>query len=535
MKISSKVLMALMVLAFHVAATPFSDAATIVDGPVARNKLQRDVKELLYDNRFAELEKLAKELRSTKARFPEGHWKLPYFYDGLAAPEHKSEKQWQRLLGRLEKWQKAYPESVAARVATASAWLEYGWEARGSGSSDSVTPEGLRLLTERRVRSLKLVYRIPPNPADDCPGRHALLLTVGKSLGWDRDTMSQLFKKAVAFEPRYYYFYGNWMDYMSTRWGGREGEWLSFIEGADALAGRKEDQEIYARMVGGMWQEEWKSFEDQRISWPRMKEGFRSIEREYPGSPYNLNILAVFSCLAGDLETARAAFAKIGNSPYLEKWREPVNFDECRFRAEGSGMTGRLTLKEIGEKGLDQQSLQTRQLAEEGDTYSQYRSAAAYRKGDWGEKDVLKAAKLMKLAAEKGYAPAQHELGNIYQQGAGVKRDDETAARWYLKAALQGYAPAQISLGSALVTGKGVRKDYLKAYAWIVSRSDKSGFESLSETIWNSLNEKERSAAENEVLVVAKILADCAEGDYAGCLNKNGSMLDEFLKSSDAK
>ena len=71
------------------------------------------------------------------------------------------------------------------------------------------------------------------------------------------------------------------------------------------------------------------------------------------------------------------------------------------------------------------------------------------------------------MAAEQGFATAQFRLGQMYADGKGVPKDVVEAARWLRLAAEQGNADAQFKLGLMYALGKGVPKDYVQAYVWM--------------------------------------------------------------------
>jgi len=130
MKTATFILTALLILGLSMITTPAPAATTgFNDGPIARNELMSAARTLLKQEKFKELEAMAAEFRSRKTRFPDGQWKLFHFYKGVAKPEKSSEDEWKGIFIQLERWSKASPESLTARVATAEAWLNYAWDA----------------------------------------------------------------------------------------------------------------------------------------------------------------------------------------------------------------------------------------------------------------------------------------------------------------------------------------------------------------------------------------------------------------------
>ena len=96
---------------------------------------------MLHERNFEQLDCVADHARSNQERFPGGMWKLHELYKGLSEPvaqQHATEEDWKRLLELLQSWIAEQPKSITARVALASAWINYAWDARGRGYSDKV-------------------------------------------------------------------------------------------------------------------------------------------------------------------------------------------------------------------------------------------------------------------------------------------------------------------------------------------------------------------------------------------------------------
>ncbi len=112
---------------------------------------------LLKESKFEQLDCLADRLRSSKERFPGGAWKLHVLYEGLENPvqypQHPTEMDWDALLRRLKEWVAVHPMSLTARVALASAYVDYAWYARGNGYIDTVSESGSRLFGERTAEA----------------------------------------------------------------------------------------------------------------------------------------------------------------------------------------------------------------------------------------------------------------------------------------------------------------------------------------------------------------------------------------------
>src|SRR5690606_9633 len=83
-----------------------------------------------YNNRaFGELEKMVAEVRSNKALFQNGSWKIVQFYEALDSVDGEAESVWQEHDRDHQEWIAAEPVSTAARVGDANVPTGRAWEA----------------------------------------------------------------------------------------------------------------------------------------------------------------------------------------------------------------------------------------------------------------------------------------------------------------------------------------------------------------------------------------------------------------------
>jgi len=86
--------------------------------------------------------------------------------------------------------------------------------------------------------------------------------------------------------------------------------------------------------------------------------------------------------------------------------------------------------------------------------------------GEGVPKDVVLAARYIRIAADQGNADAQNMLGTMYKAGEGVVKDNHESAKWFRMAAISGHAEAQSNLGIMYASGHGVPQDYLESIKW---------------------------------------------------------------------
>ncbi len=106
--------------------------------------------------------------------------------------------------------------------------IQWAWEARGRGSSDSVSKEGWRLFAERIAMAERdLLAAANGDPADPTP--YALLLVVDKANDAPMDVALQHFAAATARLPDHYFAHTAMLSRLSKRWGGSDEAMFDFV------------------------------------------------------------------------------------------------------------------------------------------------------------------------------------------------------------------------------------------------------------------------------------------------------------------
>ena len=131
-----------------------------------------------------------------------------------------------------------------------------------------------------------------------------------------------------------------------------------------------------------------------------------------------------------------------------------------------------------------------RAQATQGDATSQYELAGLYADTDGPlTRDILEAARWLRLAAEQGHEAAQLSLGVFYLVGEGVPQDPVQTERWFRRAAEQGNAVAQHHLGhlyqgapGPFRTDRDVPVDHAESVRWF-ERSAEQGYVSAASSL----------------------------------------------------
>jgi hypothetical protein len=283
----------------------------------------------LNEEDFLWLEQTAAKARDGKERFEGGYWVLKDFYDGLM-PKDNSDAEYEKLFERLERWKKAFPDSITARIAVAEAWQSYAGEARGGGYANTVAEEGWRLFQERMKKSKEELVEAK-KLKKFCPIWYSSMMSIAKLEGWNYDDFEEIYQQAIAAEPDFYMFYREKAAYLLPRYHGSEKQWLAYL---DELQREKGARIYYLTVIYFLFQFNDIPLQKEKFDWEKMKQGFEELRKKDGVSKMRLNEFAKLSILANDFKTATAVFDEIGENWEGEVWKSKEVFDKYRTIAK---------------------------------------------------------------------------------------------------------------------------------------------------------------------------------------------------------
>lgn len=291
------------------------------------------IKQAFSQGNFDQLEKIIKEAREGKGRILGGNWKVLEFYFAIHETflgPNADESDWKMLFDSLNKWIAAKPESAAARISLAQAYMGYAWKARGGGYADSVTDEGWEKYRER-VEMASATLAEAAKLKEKCPYWYETMQTVALAQGWDKSQARELMEQAVAFEPDYYHFYREHANSLQTKWYGDEREIESFTEEVSNRVGGQKGDILYfeiASLVACQCDAPKDAL--QNMSWTRIKQGYAALGQMYGISSRKRNRFASMAVKAGDKEAARHELIEIGADWDKEIWISSEKFEAAK-------------------------------------------------------------------------------------------------------------------------------------------------------------------------------------------------------------
>jgi hypothetical protein len=296
---------------------------------------QADITALLVEEDFAQLEKIAQQNRVEKGLFEGGAWKINAFYNALSSPPQGSEVQdsdFQLHIARIQKWIVSYPESAAARISLARAYIAYAGFVRGSGVADTVSNPQWKLYYQRAALAKDALLTAARLTERD-PHWYEAMQQVAFQEGWDEPHARELLDQALGFEPSYYHYYREYADYLQPQWYGAPGEIESFAEEVSSRLPEPDGSIIYFRVVSTLACNcEREVAELPGASWPKIKTGYANVQRLYGSSNLNANRFAFMAYTFKDKTAAQQAFGSVTNMEHGVWWSTKL-FESARVWA----------------------------------------------------------------------------------------------------------------------------------------------------------------------------------------------------------
>lgn len=308
---------------------------------------RKQVTDLFKQNKFAELDQLAGELRKSKARFAGGSWKIYWLYDAIDRPQDIPENQditdanWQLHLKKIASWTQQFPNSITAHVAYANSLTSYAWFGRSDEYADNVSEEQWKMFHERLGQAEQMLLKIYPL-TPRCPQWYRVMQSVALGQSWDLARYDQLFTEAINFEPKYFAYYVAKAHYLLPRWNGEEGEWEAFAEETRLKVGGKEGASLYYRIAISKlnYYKPEEFFNKTDISWLLLRDGYLATEELYGRHFDQLHTISKLAFWAQDRESLKVLLEKIGNDVEPECWPSMKAFQE--FKDWGMGKTEKM-------------------------------------------------------------------------------------------------------------------------------------------------------------------------------------------------
>lgn len=290
------------------------------------------IRSVLFQEDFAQLEKIATQNRVEKSRLIGGMWKILGFYNGTSAPSDEGvppDSDWQLLLAKLQKWLAAYPDSATPRLALAYFYVNYGWRARGVGLANTVEDTQWKVFHERNAKAKSILLEVGSFKDKD-PFWYQVMQLVAKNEGWDKAQARELFDQAIAFEPGYYHYYIEYSHFLLPQWNGEPGDIQALADETLRRVPEPDGSMLYFWVYSSevcYCQEGMRTL--GKADYPKLRQGYANINKFYGLSNLNANRFAFMASVRLDKPLAQEAFASVTKMDE-DIWQSEQTFEEIR-------------------------------------------------------------------------------------------------------------------------------------------------------------------------------------------------------------
>jgi hypothetical protein len=299
-----------------------------------REDINKQVKELVLNQKYSELEVMAEKFREDELRTSSGLWMLTLFYGAIGEINRHNKKDpeaWIGLRKNVDSWMSKYPNSPTPYIAKSIILKDEAWSIRGNGYSSSVKPESWKPF-HKKVEESRVVLEDSIDVSSQDPHWYVVMTNIATIQSWKEDKFESLIKNGLTKNQYYFQLYFDVMNYYTPRWHGSAEKIEAFANQAADRTKEKEGAGMYARIYWAASQVhfEGRIFENSDVRWEVMSKGISDVLKKYPDQ-WNINNFALFSCLAKDKEKTKELISMINASPIRDGWLGNIkNYEYCK-------------------------------------------------------------------------------------------------------------------------------------------------------------------------------------------------------------
>ncbi len=271
---------------------------------------------------FTELDKIADDWRKSNRRC--GGMPLMFdYYRTLSNPAEQTDGGWTAQIARLERWQKAKPDSVTPLVLLGECYVNYAWFARGGNVASDVAPEAWPKFEERLEKAKGSLEKARKFGND--PEAFAALLTVALGQSAETETVMELVETGCKMSPSYCPIYEAAAYCFLPQWGGSVQVEHKFAELMREKLGGDLGDEVYFRIAnvlesnGGGY---YAPIAQGGFKTEELTPGMNVVLRDYPEDRRFFNPVCYFAYLRHDDTYSDSLFIGLDPARY---WKAPWN------------------------------------------------------------------------------------------------------------------------------------------------------------------------------------------------------------------
>jgi hypothetical protein len=278
------------------------------------------------------LEATAERARSLKNRFPGSKTELQVLYESFEKDSCSrrysplTEDGGKARIALAERWLGQKPDSLTAKIASATIWHQFAWTARGDGFANQISPDQWATFSERLKRSAELMRTVDPNRDAEA---YLMLLDLARDFNVPRPQIDTIFRQAHKRFPTYIEYYSEYASMLLPKWFGQPGEIADYTKSLLKDPGGDDGAMAYSRVAERLAFEMGSPtiYRDAGLTWDDVQHGFALRESRDGLDKHGWIALCYYAVMAGDRTAARDAYSQIYQ---LDLW--PVGGTQQFFR-----------------------------------------------------------------------------------------------------------------------------------------------------------------------------------------------------------
>jgi Domain of unknown function (DUF4034) len=300
---------------------------------LARQNVERLVKQLFVDEDFDSLEIVAGAYRDEKLKTNSGVFKLTIFYSSLVSlfsDALQQDRGLPELSHIISNWLLQFPHSTTAHLTRAKSNLVRAWRVRGSGFADTVKPENWPVFFDILKQTRQYMIDNAKDNVGD-PEWDLSLLVMSRFLNDSEEKYNEIAELALENHPDYYQLYFEISVHYLPNWGGSSNALEDFAKKAVERTKDVDGYGVYARIY-------WYAadtfygpslYKHSSIDWSEMKLGIDDVLKKFPDK-WNIYNFGMIACFAKDQELAAELFRRLHDSNIPSNWPGVKYFGGCR-------------------------------------------------------------------------------------------------------------------------------------------------------------------------------------------------------------
>jgi len=298
-----------------------------------RRKIVESVGQMMHQQDFSGLEKMAADFRSNQERTSSGVWKLTFFYIAVSMNAKSSisvKPYWDWVFKITNNWLLAYPDSPVAYIAKSIVLYNKARSIKKQSGFDLDEAKAKAMYSEYIALSKSILTENYSVVSKD-PHMFTMLVKLSKVQGGGAKGFITMIDDAFNKHPYYYQTYFDAISYLSPRWHGNSLYVEEFANAAVEHTKAKEGNAMYARIywVASSVHYGTRLFTDSHVIWDKMRKGIDDVVASYPDK-WNINNFAYFSCLAEDKKMTRKLLSMMKERPMKNVWKKIDTYNACK-------------------------------------------------------------------------------------------------------------------------------------------------------------------------------------------------------------